>query len=186
MSLLASATQSPHVDGYLRCPDRGSYNKHNMSKQTKETSLEKPCVFCKIINDSAENDDDNLVVKRFDTCTVMMNLYPYATGHILIMPNRHCATVQELTDGEKLDFMNAASTVADVLQAELNPEAFNFGINQGLAAGASKPGHIHMHVVPRNTGDASSLLVIHRTIAVQRDPKEFGRYLRECFKDIVI
>lgn len=113
------------------------------------------CVFCK---DSVR--DHELVLYEGKTAFVMMNRYPYVTGHLMIIPFRHLSRLEDLTPEEKLEMFDLADISIRVLTEGMTPEGFNIGMNLGKAAGAGVDDHIHIHVVPRWNGDTNSLSVI--------------------------
>lgn len=108
-----------------------------------------------------ENDDEkNLIIKRFSHVYLMLNAFPYNAGHILVIPYRAVTSLVDLSAEERLDLMNAIAFTEDLLRKALNPEGFNIGINLGEAAGAGIPNHLHVHVVPRWIGDTNFMPVV--------------------------
>lgn len=124
---------------------------------------EASCPFCRA---PGREDADGLVVHRGTTCYVVMNLYPYNPGHLLVCPYRHVAGYTELTEVERHEFGELTSTAVTVLQAVSRPDGFNLGMNQGAVAGAGIAAHLHQHAVPRWTGDANFLPVVGQTKAL--------------------
>ncbi len=116
------------------------------------------CVFCR----AAESDDDaaQLVVHRGERAFVVLNKFPYASGHLLVAPYRHGPAFAELDDGEALEIHRLAAQGLDALRAVYEPEGFNLGWNIGRVAGAGIPGHGHLHVVPRWGGDTNFMPVL--------------------------
>jgi len=110
-----------------------------------------------------ENDRDNLVLKRGKTCAVVMNRYPYTSGHLMVTPYRHLDNLADLTAEERLEMMDLSIEAVDILKAELKPDGLNLGYNLGAAAGAGLKDHIHQHVVPRWTGDTNFMPVLSGT-----------------------
>lgn len=119
------------------------------------------CFLCRAV--AATEDRDNLLVHRSDLSVVVLNRFPYNTGHLLIAPKEHKARPDEMTDAELLDQQRVLRTVLAVLQKRMNPDGFNVGLNLGTAAGAGVPGHLHWHVVPRWTGDTNFMPVLTDT-----------------------
>ena len=111
------------------------------------------CVFCRARR--ATNDRRHLVVHRGRHALVMLNLYPYTNGHLLIAPNRHMNRVDRLTDAERVELWQLAGEFTQRLDRALAPHGYNIGMNVGRAAGAGIVGHLHLHVVPRWTGDTN-------------------------------
>lgn len=121
------------------------------------------CPFCRAPQLS---DAEGLVVHRGASVFVVMNLYPYNPGHLLVLPYRHVADYTELTASERAEFGEVTATAMRVIRAASHPAGFNLGMNQGAAAGAGIAAHLHQHVVPRWEGDSNFLPVIARTKAV--------------------
>lgn len=113
------------------------------------------CVFCK---DEAREDD--LLLWEGPSCLVMLNRYPYNNGHLMVMPSRHVANLEDLTGEERKELFDLLDRSVRILREALRPEGFNIGINLGRAAGAGVEGHLHVHVVPRWSGDTNSMTVI--------------------------
>jgi ATP adenylyltransferase len=105
-------------------------------------------------------------VHRAELAYVVLNLYPYSPGHLLVCPYRHVADYPDLTDAESLELAHLTQAAMQVIRAASQPDGFNLGINQGTAAGAGIAAHLHQHVVPRWTGDANFLPVIGQTKAL--------------------
>jgi ATP adenylyltransferase len=115
------------------------------------------CVFCR----AAEGDDEEqLVVHRGERAFVLLNKFPYASGHLLVAPYRHGADFGELDDGEALEVHRLAACGLDALRAVYAPEGFNLGWNLGRVAGAGIVDHGHLHVVPRWGGDTNFMPVL--------------------------
>lgn len=115
------------------------------------------CFICRYA--SEQNDAENLVVLRDSQAIVVMNRYPYNNGHLLVAPLVHKANLADLTDEEMLQMQQLIQRLSRALQAVLNPEGFNVGLNLGRVAGAGLPGHLHWHIVPRWGGDTSFMTV---------------------------
>ncbi len=121
------------------------------------------CPFCRA---PGLDDADGLVVHRGEHAFVVMNLYPYNTGHVMVCPYRHVALYPDLTDEETLDVAVLTKTVMTVLRDISGCQGFNLGINQGWAGGAGIAAHLHQHVVPRWGGDSNFLPIIAQTKAL--------------------
>jgi ATP adenylyltransferase len=120
------------------------------------------CVFCRILTEP-ERDEDNFVLFRGESLFVLLNLFPYTSGHLLISANRHISSLGEASKQELHGFMETARLCESSLQSEYHPEGFNMGFNLGRMAGAGVAHHLHMHVLPRWAGDANFLSVISET-----------------------
>ncbi len=121
------------------------------------------CPFCRA---PEIPDDDALVVARGRHAFVVLNLYPYNTGHVMVCPYRHVPMYPELTPEETLDVAELTKTAMRVLTSVSGCAGFNIGLNQGAVAGAGVAAHLHQHVVPRWGGDANFLPIIAQTKAL--------------------
>lgn len=121
---------------------------------------EADCPFCQI---PAMSDAEGLIVHRGEAAYVVLNLYPYNAGHILVCPYRHVADYTDLTDDETAEVAALTQQSMRVLRVVSQPQGFNLGINQGAIAGAGISAHLHQHVVPRWGGDSNFLPVIGQT-----------------------
>jgi len=119
-----------------------------------------PCPFCRV---TTLSDEDGLIVHRGTNAYVVMNLYPYNAGHLLICSYRHVADLTELTDSERDEIFALTSQAMKVLRKVSQAKGFNLGMNQGATSGAGVPEHIHQHVVPRWSGDANFMPIIGQT-----------------------
>lgn len=135
------------------------------------------CFICRYLNESA--DAANFVVRRNPHSVVLLNLYPYNNGHLLIAPLAHKATLSELHDTELLEIQQQLVLMTESLQAIIKPEGFNIGVNLGHVAGAGLPGHIHWHVVPRWNGDTNFMGVCAETRVIVQSLTELYRLLTE-------
>jgi len=118
------------------------------------------CPFCEIPQMS---DEEGLVVHRGKQAYVVMNLYPYNPGHLLICAYRHVADLTELTQEEREEIFALTSHAMTTIRKVSQPEGFNLGMNQGAISGAGVAAHIHQHVVPRWSGDANFMPIIGKT-----------------------
>lgn len=121
---------------------------------------EATCPFCEIPKMS---DEEGLVVHRGTHAYVVMNLYPYNPGHLLICAFRHVADLTELTDEERAEIFTLTAHAMATIRKVSQPEGFNLGMNQGAISGAGVAAHIHQHVVPRWSGDANFMPIIGKT-----------------------
>jgi ATP adenylyltransferase len=118
------------------------------------------CPFCRI---PAMEDAAGLVVARGELCYAVLNLYPYAPGHLMVCPYRHIADYTETTVEEAAEMAALTKTAMAVIRRVSRPDGFNLGVNQGTAGGAGIAAHLHQHVVPRWVGDQNFMPVIGRT-----------------------
>ena len=116
-----------------------------------------PCPFCRI---PSLADDEGHIVHRGESAYVVMNLYPYNAGHLLVCAYRHVADLTDLTDTERNEISSLTAHAMKVLRIVSHPAGFNIGMNQGEAAGAGVADHIHQHLVPRWGGDSNFMPII--------------------------
>jgi len=135
------------------------------------------CVFCRIAA-SGPASADNLVVWRDDTVIVVLNLYPYASGHLLVLPARHLGAMDELDDAEAGALWAATRLAVGALGAAYAPDGVNLGANLGQAAGAGIPAHLHLHVVPRWSGDTNFMTTVGGTRVLPQPLAESWAALR--------
>jgi ATP adenylyltransferase len=121
------------------------------------------CPFCAVQD---RDDAEGLMVHRGTSCYVVMNLYPYNPGHVLVCPYRHVSLYGDLTDAETLEFGALTKASIAALESSSSPMGFNIGINQGAVAGAGVRAHLHQHIVPRWSGDSNFLPIIAQTKAL--------------------
>jgi ATP adenylyltransferase len=119
------------------------------------------CIFC--IGADRTEDQERLVVARGESCYVMMNRYPYSNGHLLVSPYRHLADPADLEAPEIQELHRLMILSQDILRGVCSAEGFNVGWNFGQAAGAGIAAHIHMHIVPRWSGDSNFMPILADT-----------------------
>ncbi|MDQ2675647.1 MAG: HIT domain-containing protein [Actinomycetota bacterium] len=122
---------------------------------------EDECIFCAKPADG--DDKENLIVHRGERCFVLLNLYPYTNGHLMIAPFEHVGRIQDIAPETTAEMMALSQRAIAVLQEKYEPHGFNVGFNQGRVAGAGVEHHIHMHVVPRWGGDTNFMPVLADT-----------------------
>ena len=154
---LSGAAGTPDNLDRLWAPHRIAYlSGENRPLPTNDV----PCPFCRV---PTLDDAEGLIVARGTTAYVVMNLYPYNSGHILICTYRHVADLTDLTDEERNEIFELTAHAMKVLRKVEEPKGFNLGMNQGAISGAGIAEHIHQHVVPRWSGDANFMPVIGQT-----------------------
>ena len=116
------------------------------------------CIFC--AKPGEDDDEANLIVHRGERCFVILNLYPYTNGHLMVAPYEHTASLPELDADTVAEMMALAQRSMRLLESAYQPHGYNVGFNQGRVAGAGVEHHIHMHVVPRWGGDTNFMPVL--------------------------
>ena len=147
-------------------------------KQPKEPG----CIFC--TKPAEHQDDKNFIVHRGRTAFVIMNFYPYNNGHLMVVPFRHTADIEDLTDNEKLEIMDLLSRSKQALNRTMSPHGFNIGMNLGEVAGAGVKDHLHFHIVPRWSGDTNFMPICGHTKVVSEGLAETWEKLRKAFEKI--
>ena len=138
------------------------------------------CLFCRVIADPLDQDSE-LVVWRPEGAIVMLNKFPYNAGHAMVAPVSHVPGLDVLDDSQTTFLMRAVRRTIEVLRSTMNPEGFNVGANMGRAAGAGIPDHVHLHVVPRWTGDTNFMPVLDDVKVVNESLTQTAPKLREAF-----
>jgi len=139
---------------------------------------DKECVLCNA--HQANNDDENLIVARGALCYVIMNLFPYNSGHLMVVPYRHIPTLIELTEDESSEVMALLKRMTVALQKVMTPDGFNIGSNINRPAGAGIDGHVHFHIVPRWSGDTNFMPVLADTKLISEDMRATLSKLRKA------
>ncbi|MGB9726007.1 MAG: HIT family protein [Fervidicoccaceae archaeon] len=138
------------------------------------------CIFCEMLN-NGKSDRENLIVYRGRKVFVVLNRYPYTSGHFMIVPYRHVPTPEELDEEERMEIMDVVSLSVKALKLSYRPDGINMGINLGRAAGAGVEGHMHIHVVPRWIGDANFMSVVGGVRVISESLETSYEKLREAF-----
>jgi len=125
---------------------------------------ETDCFLCRMFAETT--DRENLILFRGSTCAVLMNRFPYNSGHLMIAPFRHIAELEDRTSEEILEMETLTARAIAVLRAVMNPQGFNIGTNLGTAAGAGLKDHLHQHLVPRWVGDTNFMPIMSDTRVV--------------------
>lgn len=133
------------------------------------------CVFCSII--ALNKDEEQFVAKRYAHCVLMLNRYPYTSGHLLVVPYTHATFLTDLTPEARAEIMEVTTQATIALKKLLNPHAFNIGCNLGKEAGASVPGHLHEHIIPRWGADLGFLELIGHATKINIDLQIFYKNL---------
>jgi ATP adenylyltransferase len=137
------------------------------------------CVLCRAF--AGEGDSERLVVFRGERAFVVMNLYPYNAGHVMVAPCRHVGSLAEASPEELTELMALGRRLEGIMAEEYRPDGMNLGMNLGRSAGAGVADHIHLHVVPRWSGDTNFMTVLGGTRVIPEDPAEACLRLRRRF-----
>jgi ATP adenylyltransferase len=137
------------------------------------------CIFCEA---PKENDEKVRIVHRGAHCYIILNIYPYTSGHVMIVPYAHLDELQKLPADAAQEMMALSQRMESVLRSLYRPDGINLGMNLGKAAGAGVSGHIHMHVLPRWIADASFVTVIGETRIMPEALEDTWTRLREALR----
>jgi len=140
------------------------------------------CVFCSALSDDGA---EPLIVFRGRTCFVILNLFPYNNGHLMVIPNRHIASLGAATREERAELIELTSAAEAALTEVYQPHGLNMGINLGKPAGAGILDHVHLHVVPRWNGDTNFMTVVGRTRVLPEELPDTAAKLRPVFDRLV-
>ncbi len=141
----------------------------------------KGCIFCNAVRGK---DEEHYVVYRSKYSIAMLNLYPYNTAHVMVAPKRHVSRPNLLSDEELLDLYKVVNLVIEALDREYKPHGYNVGMNIGRIAGAGIEAHLHVHIVPRWSGDTNFMPVIANVKVMPEDLRETFRRVREAISSL--
>ncbi|MEZ4599322.1 MAG: HIT domain-containing protein [Syntrophotaleaceae bacterium] len=151
--------------------------------QCKDEKTEDGCVFC-VVGKEAE-DQKRLILCRGSSSFIMMNKYPYTNGHLLIAPYRHVSDVEDLSEEEVFEMHRLLVRAKKALHNCSRPQGFNIGVNLGSIAGAGIADHLHMHLVPRWTGDTNFMPVFADVRVIPQHLEETYAILCRCFAEMI-
>ena len=137
------------------------------------------CIFCDKLREA--RDPDNLILHREERAFILLNLYPYNSGHLMVAPSIHTADLASLPSEVSVDLWALTRRAVGALTAEYRPDGFNVGMNLGRVAGAGVPDHLHVHVVPRWGGDTNFMPVTADTKVLPESLEQTYRRLRRHF-----
>ena len=143
---------------------------------------EEGCIFCKEI--SLPDGPGNLIVHRGQFNCVILNRFPYTSGHIMVVPYQHCSLLEELDPESRSEMMELASQAVCLLQVDYKSEGFNIGINIGEASGAGIAEHLHLHIVPRWQGDTNFMSTLGETRVLPEMLEESYTRISEAWKGV--
>ncbi len=167
----------------LYAPWRESYATR-VDAEKKEHIGHDACVFCLQLEDG--NDEKYFILRRFPNTIVMLNLYPYNGGHLLILPFKHTDSLSQLSPDIRAEIMEVTNQSIIILSEVLEAQGFNVGLNLARAAGAGIPSHVHFHVVPRWVGDTNFLVTLANTKQISVDLYALYTKLRPYFQELKI
>jgi ATP adenylyltransferase len=144
-----------------------------------QAKLPTGCIFCD--KAASTNDEENLVVYRAAHNFVLLNLFPYSNGHLMIAPYEHAATLEQTSEEAVVEMMRLARKAERCLMEIYRPKGMNLGMNIGECAGAGVAGHIHLHVLPRWPGDVSFMTTTGETRVIPEDLAATWKRVREAF-----
>jgi len=140
------------------------------------------CVFCSALSDAGA---EPLIVFRGRTCFVILNLFPYNNGHLMVIPNRHIPSLGAATPEERAELIELTAAAEAALTEIYQPHGLNMGINLGKPAGAGILDHVHLHVVPRWNGDTNFMTVVGRTRVLPEELPDTAAKLRPVFERLL-
>jgi ATP adenylyltransferase len=140
------------------------------------------CIFCGVKR--LKENADRLIVWKGKRSFIVMNLFPYNSGHLMVVPYRHRASLEELNDAECLELMDGTKLAMKLLERISHPDGFNVGMNIGRSSGAGIAGHVHVHVVPRWHGDTNFFPVLADTKIISQDMRSTYRKLRDALRKV--
>ena len=136
--------------------------RYDYIKGGKEPDSAAACVFCEILNNSA-TDEDKFILHRAEFNFVILNIYPYISGHLMVLPYEHIANLDDAPKKATDELMDLTKKFQSIIRKAYSPHGINIGMNQGRAAGAGVAEHFHMHLLPRWIGDANFMTAIGQT-----------------------
>jgi ATP adenylyltransferase len=140
---------------------------------------EKKCIFCEALNLPAEK---SLVIYRGENFFVILNKYPYSTGHLMVVPVTHLKSPDLINGRDVAEMWDLMNRAISILREQFHPDGFNIGMNVGKSAGAGVDGHFHLHLVPRWSGDTNFMAVTGKTKVLSYDIQEISSLLRREFQ----
>jgi len=150
----------------------------------KDKDGDESCVFCNAVKSDIENDS-SLVVFRRNEIFIVLNLYPYNNGHLMVVPNRHISDLSEITTEEFAEITSQITLATEALKKLYSPHGFNIGANVGKAAGAGIDTHLHFHIVPRWNGDTNFMPVVGEVKVISHELIETKKNLRKAIEELL-
>ena len=141
------------------------------------------CIFCDFPKEN--RDRERLILHRGKHAFIIMNNYPYNPGHVMVVPYRHVAKWEDLTDEELLEIMKLSQLMIKAIKKAMNPDGFNMGVNLGRVAGAGIDAHVHLHIVPRWNGDTNFMPVVADTKGIPESLQEAYDELKKAIEGVL-
>ncbi len=164
MEKLWSTWRSHYIDGF------------------KHQTGDEECVFCAAVGQN-ETSDDSLVVYKGELAFLIMNLYPYNGGHVMIVPKRHISDIKELTSEEFSEIYEIIQKTVRALDNTMKPQGYNIGANIGKVSGAGIDQHIHFHIVPRWDGDTNFMTTIGEVKVISQDLLDIKKRIQKALSE---
>jgi len=142
----------------------------------------KDCIFC--TEPEEGRDRKNYILRRYKRCYVIMNIFPYNNGHLMVIPYKHVEDLESLPDATLKEMMVVTKECCAVMREAMKPQGFNIGVNVGDAAGAGIKEHLHIHIVPRWHGDTNFMAVMDEVRVMPQHLRETYDILKKCFEQL--
>ena len=141
------------------------------------------CLFCRVLEE--DKDDENFLIYRAEKSFIMMNLFPYNSGHLMVIPYQHASTFNELDEDTCHECMKNMKLAMNIINDAIHPHGFNVGANIGRIAGAGIEDHVHFHIVPRWTGDSNFMPIINDVKVISEAMDDTFKKLKLSLKKIL-
>lgn len=148
-----------------------------------DTDDEGGCIFCS--KPQERDDQKNFIVDRAKNCFLILNIYPYSNGHLMVVPYNHTTNIGELDSETRLEIMDMIDVVVEAMKNVMRPDGFNIGMNLGRSAGAGIEDHLHMHIVPRWHGDTNFMPVIGCTKVICESLEDTYAKLKKAIEQVM-
>ncbi|NHK31046.1 MAG: HIT domain-containing protein [Asgard group archaeon] len=142
------------------------------------------CFICNVISDKPENDKINLLLYRGKKSSVLLNKYPYISGHLMVAPNTHTSELVAISKEVSSEMWHLVTKCVELLNKSINPDGFNIGMNLGKNAGAGLETHVHIHIVPRWSGDTNFMPILADTRVISQALEETYDVLKKSSDEI--
>ena len=143
---------------------------------------QKGCIFCQRVKQ--KKDKENLILYRGEKAFIIMNRFPYNSGHLMVVPYRHIRSLEKLDADELGELMKLTQLSVLALKKVMKPQGFNLGMNLEKVSGAGVSGHLHIHIVPRWTGDTNFMPILGKTKVLSIDLKQTYLKLKKAFENL--